>query len=312
MALKRFLCIFLMVSAGFAGCDFSGFLGRKSVITVGKTRMDPWEFKREIKRLASDLEIDSPGIKEVMDSLVEVIVERLLVQEFARENGMEVSVRDLEEAIDQIKKDHEGTDFEEVLVLGYIDFDEWKEGLRQQLLRQKVVEEISRGATSVTFEEIKNYYETHMNEFERPARIKFRQIVTKTHKEAQDLLARLKAGEDMVDLANQYSIVPYIGNEKQASWIAPGDLDEPLDKAVFSLAVGVLSPVIETSYGYHILEIIDKQSEGVVPLPDANNEIEAKLLLEKRQSFCLKWLEGLRDRYVVSINRELINHLEFE
>lgn len=312
MVLKRFLCIFLMVSAGFAGCDFFGFSGKKAVITVGKSRLGPGAFKKEIKRLASDLEIDGPGIKEVIASLVEVIVERLLVQEYARDNGIEVSAKELEEAVDEIKKDHEGADFKEILLRGYIDFDEWKEELRQQLLRKKVVEEISRGTPSVTFEEIKAYYETHRDEFDRPTMVKFRQIVTRTDKEALDLLERLKAGEDMGDLAKTYSIVPYIENVKQVSWITHGDLEEPLEQAVFPLSVGVLSPVIKTSHGYHILEVIDKRSEGIVPLPDATDEIEARVLMKKRQSFCLKWLEGLRDRYVVSMNRELINRLEFE
>lgn len=312
MGSKRFLCIFLMVSAGFMGCDFLGIPGKKPIITVGKSGLDQREFKREIKRLASDLEIDGPNVKEVMDSLVKVIVERLLIEEYARENEIVVSAKELEGAIDEIKKDHEGSDFEEVLLRAYIDFDEWKEELRRLLLREKVMEGISRGTPSVTFEEIKSYYETHREEFDRPAEVKFRQIVTKTNKEGLELLERLKAGEKMGDLAKEYSIVPYIGNGKQVGWVTRDDLEEPLEKAIFALPVGELSPVIKTSHGYHILEVIDRRSEGIVPLPDATEEIVAKVLMEKRQSFCMKWIEGLRERYAVSMNRERINRLEFE
>ena len=74
---------------------------------------------------------------------------------------------------------------------------------------------------------------------------------------------------------------------------------------------GEISDVIETPYGYHIFEVLSVRSAGQKKLPDVIDEIEANLLLKKRGNFLHKWLQDLHDTYEVTVNKNMVNKLEF-
>ncbi|MBW2128306.1 MAG: peptidyl-prolyl cis-trans isomerase [Deltaproteobacteria bacterium] len=310
MRYSRTFGLLLVIAALLSGCDFFGPSGGGVVIRVGKSSISPEAFKEEMQRFALDLDLDSAGLKQVMDSLVDSLVERLTIQEYARKHSIEVSEAELETAIGEIKKGQGEKDFQESLLRACVDFDEWKEGLRRRLLFEKVMERIGEQISPVGFQEIKEYYDSHQDEFKRPAMLKFRQIVTRTGKEAKEVLKRLKAGEKMSDLAAEYSILPYIEDETQVSWVTQEDLEDPMGKVLFSLPLGKPSAVTKTSYGYHIFVVFRKRGPGIVGLPDATAEIEAKLLRAKRETFYRNWMEGLKKKYSVYVNRELITKLE--
>ena len=84
-----------------------------------------------------------------------------------------------------------------------------------------------------------------------------------------------------------------------------------MGKAVFSLSKGDVSPVVRTSYGYHIFQILNKRHEGTISLPEAVKEIESKLYYQKEAIFYRKWLKDLRVRFPVKVDQELLQTLEF-
>ena len=169
----------------------------------------------------------------------------------------------------------------------------------------------SQNISPVTYHDVKTYIESHQNEFMRPRMAKFRQVVTRTKDEAEKILQRLKNGEDLDALARAYSVAPEAENGGVVGWVAQGELEESMEKVIFSLPVGRISPVVRTPYGYHIFEVLSKRSEGLKSLPEAMEEIESKLSHEKMELFYQRWLKELRVHYPVSVNNELLNTLEF-
>ena len=134
--------------------------------------------------------------------------------------------------------------------------------------------------------------------------------MTKTKQECDELLKRLKKGEKMSELAEKHSIGPEAENGGEVGWVAKGILEETMDNVLFTLPQGEVSPVIETPYGYHIFEVISYRPAGIKHLPEVISEIEATLLIKKRELFMKKWLQGLRDRFPIDINQELLSTLE--
>ena len=74
---------------------------------------------------------------------------------------------------------------------------------------------------------------------------------------------------------------------------------------------GEISDVIETPYGYHIFEVLSVRSAGQKKLQDVIDEIEATLLLKKREAFLHKWLQDLHHTFEVKVNKNMVNKLEF-
>jgi len=238
------------------------------------------------------------------------MVDEYLILEFGKREGITVSDNERKFAILDIKQDYQGNVFQELMLRDYADYEEWKEDFRHRILIEKILKNASERMVPVTSEEIKAYFEEHREDFRYPKMVKFRQIVSSSKEEADNLLKRIQKGEEMSELARKYSIAPEAESGGEISWVAQEHLDESMGNIVFSLAPGELSPVVETPYGYHIFEVIARRPQGFRSLPDAMAEIEAKLLEEKKEAFYGQWLKELRGLFTVKVNRELLETLE--
>jgi len=144
----------------------------------------------------------------------------------------------------------------------------------------------------VTDDEIKDYYEKNLKQFETPEEARARHIlITPDPKEADRekakadakakadrLLNELKTGASFAKLAKANSDDP--GSAKlggELGWFPRGVMVKSFEAAVFSLKKGELSPVIETEFGYHIILLEEKREASVVPLNKARESIVASL-----------------------------------
>jgi parvulin-like peptidyl-prolyl isomerase len=140
--------------------------------------------------------------------------------------------------------------------------------------------------------------------------INFRQVVTSTAEEAKTVVAALKAGGRFSELAKQYSTAPEAENGGEVGWVAAGQLEESMEKAIFALKVGEISPVVKTPYGYHVFQLMAVRPEGTKPLSEARAEIEARLSDQKREAAWQAWLAEQRKRFLVKINSGIFDRME--
>jgi len=250
-------------------------------------------------------------LKHILDQIVNNIIDYYLIMEYGRENGVTISDLEVESAVRDIKKEYSEKIFKEMLLYKYVDFEEWKEGLRQQLLIKKIIAKVSENTTPITFHEIKTYFNTHQEEFRHAEMVRFRQIVAKNKEQAKMITKSLKKGKDLGELARKYSITPEAENGGEVGWVVGGQLEESMEKVLFSLPIGRVSRIVKTPYGYHLFEVLAKRPAGYKSLPEAMKEIKAKLTHEKKESFYKKWLKELRDVFPVQVNQEALKTLEF-
>ena len=203
-------------------------------------------FKGDIKYVTSGMEIGEQGVKQITDPMVNKMVYHYLIMEYGKQNDITLSENELEVAVMDIRGDYPRKVFQEMLLHRYVDFEEWKEILKQQLLIKKVIKRASENITPISFHEIKTYSDSHREEFMRSQRVKFRQVVTRTREEAEKILGRVTKGENLDELAREYSISSEADRGSEVGWIAKGELEESMEKAIFSLPIGKISPVVKT------------------------------------------------------------------
>jgi peptidyl-prolyl cis-trans isomerase D len=148
------------------------------------------------------------------------------------------------------------------------------------------------GKVKVTDAEISEFYEKNLKQFETPEEARARHILIRPEPEeadkekaraeakakADDILKRLKIGEDFAALARANSADP--GSAKlggELGWFPRGVMVKSFEAAVFSLRKGELSPVVETEFGYHIILLEEKKEAGLVPLNKAKESIIGSL-----------------------------------
>ncbi len=85
-----------------------------------------------------------------------------------------------------------------------------------------------------------------------------RQILVQEEVNAQSVINTLESGVDFTELAKEYD--PVLGGD--LGWFAAGTLTQPeVDAAAFALQPGETSAVIHSQIGYHILHIIERESD---------------------------------------------------
>lgn len=119
--------------------------------------------------------------------------------------------------------------------------------------------------------------------------VHIRQILLYNSEEADRVIAQLQSGEDFADLAALND--PAAGGD--LGWVPRGYLlDAKLDEAAFSLQPGEFSAVIQTSAGYHILQVLER--EPLLPL-----EFDARLALQRRA--VQDWLVARRGQSQIQV-----------
>ncbi len=112
-------------------------------------------------------------------------------------------------------------------------------------------------------------------------------------KEAENIIKKLKDGEDFAKLAKKYSDdSSNAKNGGDLGWISTGDMVEEFDAAAFDLKKGkyTTSPV-KTTYGYHIIYKVDEKEKPA--LDDVRNDVIESLIKEKLEKDPALYYEAL-------------------
>ncbi len=150
------------------------------------------------------------------------------------------------------------------------------------------------GAPQVTDAEVQQYYNQHQQEFRVDDQVKVRHILIKVdpsadaktdaaaRQKAQDVLKQIKSGGNFAELAKKNSDDP--GSKDQGGelgFLKRGATVPEFDKAAFTLQPGQTSDLIRTKFGYHILQVEEKQTAHLKPLDEVKPLIVANLTRQK-------------------------------
>ncbi|MBT0585769.1 SurA N-terminal domain-containing protein [Alteromonas oceanisediminis] len=143
---------------------------------------------------------------------------------------------------------------------------------------------------SVSDEEVTEYYalneRNYLSEEQRRVShilVEFGEDESAAKAQAEALLERVQGGEDFAAIAEAESADTFSAeNGGDLDFISRGIMDESFEAAAFELnAVGDVSDVVESEFGFHIIKLTDIKPEVVTPLEDVRAEIVAELKRDK-------------------------------
>jgi len=249
----------------------------------------------------------SPEEKQELERafLVQVIDRELALDE-AENLGITVTPMEVEEALQEYRRDYPAGAFEEMLSERGITLDSWQRELTQNLLMEKVVRQAAYSGVTVSEEEIAAYYQKHRDNFDRPEQVRARQIVIASEAEGQRILGLLRQGESFAEMARQYSLSPDSEQGGDLGFFARGEMPPAFDAVVFSLPVGRLSDLVKSEYGFHIFLVEERRKAMRLGLDDVREEIRSGLRAEKEDRAYQEWLGKLRGQAAIEVNWALI------
>jgi len=171
----------------------------------------------------------------------------------------------------------------------------------QEHVREKVPE-----TPNIELSELNDYYMDHIEEFKRPARVRF-QILSA---DFSRLSSKEEAFKAIVDMGNQVVLggAPFGAVAKRQStglnasegglfdWTIQGELkSKEIDTAIFANPVGGLSQVIENSDGFHIVEVLKREPAYTQTFAQAQADIRKSLVDKKAAKLRNDFIKRVRE-----------------
>ncbi|MGP0074632.1 MAG: peptidyl-prolyl cis-trans isomerase [Bryobacteraceae bacterium] len=141
----------------------------------------------------------------------------------------------------------------------------------------------------VTDAQVEAYYNAHKDQYRTPERVHARHIllsttnkpkdeVPKIQAQAEALDKQIKGGADFAELAKKNSNDP--GSAQKGGdlgWVSRGQMVKNFEEAVFTLKPNEISNVVTTEYGFHIIQVLEKQPAHLQTLDEVKPAIVAAL-----------------------------------
>ncbi len=123
-------------------------------------------------------------------------------------------------------------------------------------------------------------------------------------KKLDDILVRIKSGEDFAFLAKKYTDDPLSRDRGgDLGFVAMGDMGLPeIDTVIFKLKEGDVSPVIETEIGYHVVKVVEKKAPHPLELEEVADDLKNYMAQKVFTSKLEKYLKDLRVKASVKVN----------
>jgi len=257
------------------------------------------------------------ALAEVTPLVIVDAVDELLMVQKGKELGFTMSTERFNSIVENIKKENK-IESDEALVAALKQENMTLADLRKQLERTMMVQQVQQqeimSKLQVTDTELKSYYEAHNDEFGTVPSVTLREITINVpttaaginvaqddaaKAKAEEVRAKIIAGEPFARLASDYSDSGSKANGGLVGPLQRTDLSEELQKAIDGLKTGGVTPVLRTTRGYQIIKVEALQETTTRTFEDARADIADKIAGSKREGEFKKYITRLRTEAII-------------
>ena len=301
-----------------------------SIITRSDLQRSREQSLQELREKGMSVaEAEQQAAQHEKDVLRDLIDQQLLVQK-ASDLGI-TGDTELIKRLDEIRKSMNLDSMEALEKAAQaqgVSYEDFKQNLKNQILTQQVIGRDVGSRIQNTQEEIKQFYDAHKSEMERPERVALSEIlvstqkpgpdgkladvedpaqITAAEKKAQGLLDSINKGAKFDDVAKSNSDGPTAAQGGDLGYFNRGTLAKELEDLTFAMKPGEVSKVIRTKQGFVLLEVTAHDAPGVPPLKDVEGAIQEQLYLQKLQPALRAYLTKLREEAYIDIKSGFVD-----
>ena len=170
----------------------------------------------------------------------------------------------------------------------------------KQLLSAEFLQKQLEAISEPTEAEIEKFYEDNKDMFKRPEQARVRHILVGSREEAEKIKKELEGGADFAKLASEKSRDVSRVRGGELGWIGKGQTTPAFDQAIFTAPLNKPT-IVETQFGFHVIEILDRRAEGYRDLAEVKDEIVNNLTGMKNQEKYKELVDSLRKKYNAEI-----------
>lgn len=252
-----------------------------------------------------------PAYRIYQISILDSFTHLRLLQNYAKANGFTVTKKEIDDAYQNIVKQYpSASDFEKDMAAKKITAAILKNELENQILINKVMAKVVTDIT-ISDAEMQKYYDDNKNTlFNVPEQIRVShiliifnipsggtltdQIKTEALKKITEINQKLKDGQDFAALAKANSEdTTSAVNGGDIGYVSKGMTVPEFENVAFSLKVGEVSEIVETSYGYHIIKVTEHKDPYIMTYDEVKDTIKSNIQSDKQKKIWEDFINSL-------------------
>jgi len=246
--------------------------------------------------------------KKMQREMLEALIDRKLARAEAKRRGIEVSEKEVNEAMAQFKKRNNIADdatFAKGLAQAGLSVQEFKQQLKDQMTQERLLVVVVGTKVSISDGEVRRIYDQQFKKGGTQIhivtlRMPFPMGATEAQKEeikqkAETILTAVKRGESLAAAAGQFSL-----KTSDVGFVAQSDLDPRLAEYLDKLKPKEVAPIL-TQEGIQLMQIMDRRSGEARSFESAAPEIRRMLQQQEMEKFFGEWVKTLREKAHIKI-----------
>jgi peptidyl-prolyl cis-trans isomerase C len=270
------------------------------LVTVNGTTLTVGEVEKQLAPMMAQMGGD-PRMAAMKDRFYQQVVDRFVIRTVlaAEADRLKIAVTpaDVDEAVSMItNRLPAGLTLEAALARDGISTEQFRSNLTAELRIKDYVESQVPTNVAVSDQEIADFYAQEKERFAVPETVTARHILLKVDKgvtdqvrgekkaKAEALRKQLVEGADFAALARENSDCPSKERGGDLGSFGRGQMVKPFEEAAFSQATNAVGPVVETDFGYHIIQVTDRHAAGTTSLEEVKDRLTDHLKQKKQMA----------------------------
>ncbi len=260
--------------------------------------------------LREELEL-SDVRRHVLNALIE---ERLIDQEATRQNIV-VTQKTLEDALESLRQERglSQPQLEIALKAQGLTYEEYRGRVERGLKRTRLVNRTVKSEIEIREEDLRVYYQTHIKDYMAEETIRISHILlplssnptkdeeAETSSIAKEMLNRAEKGEDLAEVARQYSHrIPGVQGG-DIGYFKSGEMIPAIEKRALSLKVGEMAGPILTAKGVFLIRVTDKKGGKPIPFAEIKKTVEKDYYRNEVDRQYRRWVKKLKERSFIEV-----------
>ena len=313
--MRRFgIALLLLFSIGLSSA--SAVVVSRIAAVVNKDIITTHQLDQKLQeQLAKKEQQPSPAqLGALRQELLSRMIEETLVQQRITALNLSVSDDEVETALLDVQKQNQLTreELEDAVQVQGLEFDEYLDNLRQQILRYKLIGEEVRSRVDVTEGEVVEYYRAHLDDYRLAPEIQLSAITFPVSEKASgqereqilkvssEALSRLQQGEELNQVAASYNSTYGVTGGDLGRFLY-GELVPEFVLAIEGVETGSFSEPVIVAGGIHLLRVDDRYPGGLRQFEAVKFEIHQQILDLKTDARIKEWTRALKVKAFIDV-----------
>jgi peptidyl-prolyl cis-trans isomerase C len=287
------------------------------IAVVNGTRIQEKDIQMTIREMRRQF-----GEKALSQDSLEVLrrkaLDQFLAVELLYQDGLTLGLKDVDTQVEAMwsgaeKQAGNREKFEEQLAKDGLTPEQAKDNIRKNIYVRAVISQKIAPTIQVTDAELQAAYQANQEQYRHGEMVGARHILIKVppkateeeKKQAREKIEAVRkdllAGKDFQETAKAVSDCPSKARGGDLGYFGKGRMVPEFEKVAFTLKEGEISPVVETQFGFHVIQVYGKKPPGVTPLEEVKKQVEGKVKSEKFNQAVSDYVGELRKKAKVEI-----------